>query len=800
MVAAQGIFGISRLGFLNLFKSSPAKGMALVRANLGAFALEGAAFVGTERGISHLIGRKESEDQNWAQSLGHAYLTLGLLKGLGGLTHAALKKGYANVPVGNLTWQDRLMVRSTPQAASFLGIFLSHSLAPSLGLGEPMDLADRLSQSATALVHFGIAGQILGRLPRYAELNERVKIQTDQLIQDTWGQGSHKLMEFSTCHPQAHPNGIGRFYSKNDFGEEDTLLPGPPGKPRPLSPLPPQSQALPTVADMAIPGFILRIKTDGTVLDVQGNPPENFPISKTDFAGQRVQDLPFTPPVRDKLLAALKQAIYTQQIQTVEFTLPAPEGLLHQEVIVAPTALDETIVIALDITKYKIKEAERGALLSILNASSEMVSGVSLEGKIYYANQEVLDRLGPMTEEQRIQREDFYNNYPERAAEMIQKVAIPTAIREGVWVGETAVLDGVGREIPVLQRIIAHRDSEGKLTHFSAILTDITDMKRVRDFRLSEERLKAVKLVVPGLIHDINNHLLGITLRNEIFKSKLRSLADMAGSVRQVVQNHKDFQWNAFFEELRDRLRTIFPNLGKEVPEIQGEQTQDPAVRVLADLENILGSLQEETRSSQLATDQITYLLKGLRELDAAPKQGPAFNISNIVNPDVLREVLPAEPRIQLTVRADSIFVPGPQNEILRAIHNIVKNAAEAMAGQANPVIDIQSQGIVLDRITLSKMFPLWKDWGVGAGKFVKIEIQDNGQGMDEPTRLRIFEPFFSTKKRDQTGSAGDIKTIGGVGLATTRKIIKDAGGFILVESEPGQGARFDIYLPEAIP
>jgi signal transduction histidine kinase len=70
---------------------------------------------------------------------------------------------------------------------------------------------------------------------------------------------------------------------------------------------------------------------------------------------------------------------------------------------------------------------------------------------------------------------------------------------------------------------------------------------------------------------------------------------------------------------------------------------------------------------------------------------------------------------------------------------------------------------------------------------FLKIGVVDRGAGIDPTIRDRIFEPFFTTK---------DVGEGTGLGLSVAYGIVREHGGFIEVESNPGSGSRFSVYVP----
>jgi signal transduction histidine kinase/CheY-like chemotaxis protein len=121
----------------------------------------------------------------------------------------------------------------------------------------------------------------------------------------------------------------------------------------------------------------------------------------------------------------------------------------------------------------------------------------------------------------------------------------------------------------------------------------------------------------------------------------------------------------------------------------------------------------------------------------------------------------------------------GSGTEIYQILLNLCVNAKEATASKGG--IKLSAKNITIDRNNIIN-YPLLNE-----GNYVCFSVSDDGEGIDEKNLTRIFEPYFSTRKKD-TGS--------GLGLYVTYGIVKAHKGHIEVSSKLGEGTTFDVYIP----
>ncbi len=151
----------------------------------------------------------------------------------------------------------------------------------------------------------------------------------------------------------------------------------------------------------------------------------------------------------------------------------------------------------------------------------------------------------------------------------------------------------------------------------------------------------------------------------------------------------------------------------------------------------------------------------------------------------IARTTLPESITLDMELPEHRLFISGDISQIQQVLLNLVINARDALENTKNPVIHLRLEEFLPDK-EFQKRHP-----DMTRTPLARISIQDNGAGIEKALQHKIFEPFFTTKEADK-GT--------GLGLAMAYGAIQTHGGTIEMDSEPGAGTTFSIYLPKQEP
>src|SRR5229473_1769673 len=204
------------------------------------------------------------------------------------------------------------------------------------------------------------------------------------------------------------------------------------------------------------------------------------------------------------------------------------------------------------------------------------------------------------------------------------------------------------------------------------------------------------------------------------------------------------------------------------------------------------GVLKKSLDKSQPTFEYATEIEKAGQRAASLTRQLLAFSRQQVLTPSVLslnslvsdmEKMLPRllgeDINVSLSLEPALGNVRADQSQIEQVIMNLAVNARDAMPSGGK--LQIQTANVELDH-AYTRDHP-----GSKAGSYVMLAIADSGTGMNPETIAHIFEPFFTTKALGE-GT--------GLGLATVYGVVKQSNGYIWVDSAPGKGSTFQIYLP----
>lgn len=196
----------------------------------------------------------------------------------------------------------------------------------------------------------------------------------------------------------------------------------------------------------------------------------------------------------------------------------------------------------------------------------------------------------------------------------------------------------------------------------------------------------------------------------------------------------------------------------------------------------ICGYLEQIERAGTSARDLVKQILSISRP---GPSTLSDIDLKPFVKETVkfIRSIIPSTIQVELNMEDDGLVIRGDPSKIQQVIINLCTNAVQAMEGMDEGIlkINLYRQNLSAPTKCASGFLP--------PGEYVCIEIADTGPGIPSEIMDKIFDPYFTTKK--STGGTG-------LGLAVVRSIVSGHRGDIAVESTPGRGTVFRVFLPRA--
>jgi two-component system cell cycle sensor histidine kinase/response regulator CckA len=282
-----------------------------------------------------------------------------------------------------------------------------------------------------------------------------------------------------------------------------------------------------------------------------------------------------------------------------------------------------------------------------------------------------------------------------------------------------------------------HRRADGTLF---PVLTDVTPLETgsgAKSFVVTIQDLSALKRTEERLRR----------------AQRLESVGRLAGGVAHEVNNMMTIIMG--FSDLLARTSGLPPERQREIEEIQKAATR--AGRITQQL--LAFSRQQILQPADLQVNDV---------------------IAELV--PVLRLLLPANIEVETALAPIGPSVHVDRAQLDQVIINLAFNARDAMAGGGMLRLTTESRRLVEADGERLIGIP------IPAGQYALISVVDTGHGMDAATLMQVFEPFFTTKPL----GAGT-----GLGLATVYGIVKQSGGYIWVESDPGAGTAVMVCLPQ---
>ncbi len=387
-------------------------------------------------------------------------------------------------------------------------------------------------------------------------------------------------------------------------------------------------------------------------------------------------------------------------------------------------------VIVRDITERQQLAEQHQRLAAILDATPDFVGSTDPEGRNNFLNLAARRMLGYGPHDD-VSALTIAECHPEWAGRLILEQGVPTAMREGFWTGRTAVAAADGREIPMLQVILCHRNAHGDVTHLSTIAHDLTELERIEAERRALEvslgeaqKMESIGTLAGGVAHDFNNVLAAI-------------LGNVAIARHDIEPDHPAQRSLALIYQTAARARTLVQQI-----------------------------MTFSRRSPQTLTVQA---LRPLVEEAVA----------------MLRATLPASVRLETVLAEEPLYARVDGAQVQQVVLNLCTNAWQALNGQpghvrigldrvdgATPLarLRVEDDGVGMTEATRARIFePFFTTKAVGQGTGLGLAVvhgivNASGGTIEVQSRLGVdtrFDVLLPLAPADAVVAGGEEEIAG---------------------------------------
>ena len=253
----------------------------------------------------------------------------------------------------------------------------------------------------------------------------------------------------------------------------------------------------------------------------------------------------------------------------------------------------------------------------------------------------------------------------------------------------------------------------------------------------------------------------------EGLRSETQARSEAEGQLRQAQKMEAvGLLAGGIAHDFNNLLTVIIGHSKLQIADMQSDDRHRSSVEAVLDASD---------RASELTARLLAYSRKQVLQPQTLDLNEAAFQADRF-----LQRLLDEDIERRLVLGEDLGAVEVDPAQLQQAIVNLAVNARDAMP--RGGTLEIETETTTLDE-TQAAAKPDRR-----AGDFVTLSLSDTGSGMDEEAQARAFEPFFTTK---------DVGEGSGLGLSMVHGFAKQSGGWIELESEPGRGSTFRLYLPK---